>query len=211
MRKIIYSMMVSLDGFVELPGHDLSWVLVDEEIHTFINEQQKSEVDTYLYGRGMYETMTAFWPTAHLDPSHPSYVTEFAYIWQSMPKIVFSQTLDHVEGNAILLRGDIAEEVARLKAQPGKDIELGGAHIAASLMRLGLIDEFRLFVNPVVLGSGTHMFAELNDTINLQLLETRRFQSGVVYLRYQRVDQSQEPLGSQKADPGSRAFTSASI
>ena len=184
MRKVIYSMFVSLDGFIEGPHRNLDWHIVDEELHKYVNDQQ-SEIDTYLYGRRMYEVM-AYWETADKNPSSPEYEIEFAHIWKSMPKIVFSKTLEQVEGNARLVRSNIAEEITKLKEQPGKDMDLGGPNIASTFMQLGLIDEYRLFIHPVVLGSGTPMFQALDNTINLRLVETRPFGSGVVYLRYQR-------------------------
>jgi dihydrofolate reductase len=183
MRKVIYSPMVSLDGFVEGPNQELDWVIVDEELHTYINDQQR-EIDTYLFGRRMYEVMV-YWDTADTDPSNPEYALEFARIWKNMHKIVFSKTLEHVQGNATLDKGNIVEEIARLRAKPGKNVSVGGASIASTLMRLGLIDEYWLYVQPVVLGSGTPMFPTLDNKINLRLVGTRQFGSGVVLLRYQ--------------------------
>jgi dihydrofolate reductase len=182
-------MMVSLDGFIEGPNRELDWPIIDEELHRYVNDQQ-SAIDTYLYGRRMYEVMT-YWETADRNPSAPKYELEFARIWKSMPKIVFSKTLEQVHGKARLVRDNIAEEMTKLKGQPGKDLALGGANIASTFMRLGLIDEYQLFVHPVVLGSGTPMFPVLDDTINLRLVETRRFGSGVVYLLYQCADERQ--------------------
>ena len=112
---------------------------------------------------------------------------EFARIWKALPKIVVSKTLEKVEGNARLVRGDVAEEVAELKRQPGKDIAVGGAGLAATFIELGLIDEYLLFLNPVVLGGGTRYFPALEERIGLELVETRTFGSRVVYLRYRRV------------------------
>lgn len=189
MRKVIYSPFVSLDGMIEGPNRELDWHIIDEELHRFVNEQQ-SAVDTHLYGRRMYEAMV-YWETADQDPSQPEYVLEFARIWKQMRKIVFSRTLEQVQGNARLVRDNVAEEITKLKAQPGKDMVVGGANIASSLMRLGLIDEYRLFVHPVVLGSGTPMFPALGDKIKLRLVETRTFGFGVVYLCYQRADEGQ--------------------
>src|SRR5512139_1477999 len=133
MRKVIYSPMVSLDGFVEGPNRELDWAIIDEELHTYIN-QQHGAIDTYLFGRRMYEVML-YWETAEIDPSNPEYVLEFARIWKSIHKIVFSKTLAQVQGNATLRRGNIAEEIARLKTQPGKNIDVGGANLASTLMR----------------------------------------------------------------------------
>jgi dihydrofolate reductase len=189
MRKVIYSPFVSLDGMIEGPNRELDWHIIDEELHRFVNEQQ-SAVDTHLYGRRMYEAMV-YWETADQGPSQPEYVLEFARIWKQMRKIVFSRTLEQVQGNARLVRDNVAEEITKLKAQPGKDMVVGGANIASSLMRLGLIDEYRLFIHPVVLGSGTPMFPALGDKIKLRLVETRTFGFGVVYLCYQRADEGQ--------------------
>ncbi len=185
MRKVIYSTMVSLDGFVETLDRSLEWVIIDEELHTFVNNLNR-EIDTFLFGRRMYEVMV-YWDTADADPSNPGYVLEFARIWKGIHKIVFSKTLERVQGNATLNRGDIADEVVKLKAQPGKSMSVGGATIASDLMRRGLVDEYQLFVNPIILGSGTPMFRALDSKINLRLIETRTFESGVVFLRYQRV------------------------
>ena len=129
----------------------------------------------------MYEVML-YWETADTDPSNPEYVLEFARIWKSIHKIVFSKTLEQVQGNATLSRGNIAEEITRLKAQPGKNMGVGGAHLAATLMRLGLIDEYWLYIHPVILGSGTPMFPPLDNPIKLRLVETHTFHSGVVSL-----------------------------
>ena len=126
------------------------------------------------------------WETADENPSAAERELEFARIWKQLPKIVFSTTLERVEGNARLVSAGVAEEVARLKAQPGKDLAVGGAGLAASLARLGLIDEYRLFVSPVVLGGGTRFFPALEQRIDLELAETQTFGSSVVYLRYGR-------------------------
>jgi dihydrofolate reductase len=188
MRKVISLMMMSLDGFIEGSKRELDWAIIDQELHTFVNEQAR-EMGAFLYGRRTYDIMVEYWPTADANPSAPGFEIEFARIWKNMPKIVFSKTLDKVEWNARLVRDNIAEEVIKLKAQPGKDLGLGGANIASTFMHLGLIDEYRLFVHPVVLGSGMPLFPTLDNTIKLQLVETRTFGSGVVYLRYQRADE----------------------
>jgi dihydrofolate reductase len=187
MRKCIYSMMVSLDGFIEGPGQDLSWHLIDEELHRFVNDRARA-LDAFLFGRRMYELLAEFWPTADADPSNPDFVIEYSRIWKSMPKLVFSQTLDHVAGNASLVREDVAATVKRLKAQPGKDFCISGATITASLIQKNLVDEFQLYLHPVVLGHGTPMFPSSNQVRTLELIESQsyRFASGVVFLCYQR-------------------------
>jgi dihydrofolate reductase len=187
MRKVIYSMLVSLDGFVEGPNRELDWHVIDEEFHRFVNDQLR-EFDTCLYGRRMYEVMS-YWETADTNPSAPAYELEFARIWKKMHKIVFSKTLEQPPGNARLVRDNIAAEITRLKAQPGKNMELGGPNIASTFTQLGLIDEYRLFIQPVVLGNGTPFFPEMDKPIPLRLVESRTFGSGVVYLHYQRADE----------------------
>jgi dihydrofolate reductase len=184
MRKLIYSMGVSLDGFIAGPGGEIDWSTPDEELHRFHN-QQTLQTGAQLYGRRLYEVMR-FWETAEEQPSTTELELEFARIWKEMPKIVFSKTLERVEGNARLVRDGAADEVAKLKKQPGKDLAVGGAGLAASLIKLGLVDEYRLFVSPIVLGAGTPYFPALDTRINLELLETRTFGSRVVYVRYRR-------------------------
>jgi dihydrofolate reductase len=185
MRNVIYSMGVSLDGFIAGPGGEIDWSAPDEELHRFHNEQTR-ELGAHLCGRRLYEEML-YWETADRDPSATEIVVEFARIWQGLPKIVFSHTLEQVEGNARLATDGVAEEVARLKAEPGRDLAVGGAGLASTFTELGLIDEYRLFVSPVVLGGGTPFFPALDDRIDLELVETRTFGSRVVYLRYRRA------------------------
>jgi len=185
MRKVIYSMTVSLDGFIAGPGGEIDWSAPDEELHRFHNQQTR-ELGAHLCGRRLYEVMT-YWETADENPSAPEHELEFARIWKSMPKIVFATTLEQVEGNARLVRDGVAEEVTKLKEQRGKDLAVGGAGLASALTKLGLIDEYRLFVSPVVLGGGTPYFPALEERINLELVETQTFGSRVVYLRHRRV------------------------
>ncbi len=184
MRKLIYWMMVSVDGYIEGPNQELDWISMDDELHTYVNQLER-EIGLYLNGRRMYEVMAAYWPTADKLSDQPAEV-EFALIWQQKPQIVFSSTLERVEGNATLLRGSAVEEVTRLKQQPGADIEVGGAQLAGSLMQAGLVDEYRLFIIPVILGAGTRMIPLLAESVPLRLVETHAFSSGVVYLRYER-------------------------
>ena len=178
----MYSMGVSLDGFIAWPGGEIDWAAPDEELHRFHNQQVR-EAGAHLYGRRLYEEMT-YWETADQQPAAPEYVLEFARIWKDTPKIVFSKTLEKVEGNARLVRDGAAEEVARLKDEPGKDLAVGGAGLASTFMTLRLIDEYRLFISPVILGGGTPYFPPLEERINLELVETRTFGSRVVYVRY---------------------------
>jgi dihydrofolate reductase len=184
-RKVIYSIGVSLDGFIAGPGGEIDWAAPDEELHRFHNEQTR-ELGAHLCGRRLYEEMV-FWETADRNPSAAEHEVEFARIWQALPKIVFSTTLTEVEGNARLATEGVREEVAKLRQQPGGDLAVGGAGLAAGFTRLGLIDEYRLFVSPVVLGGGTPYFPPLEERIALELVETRTFGSRVVYLRYRRA------------------------
>ncbi len=193
MANVVYSMMVSLDGFIETPNHEIDWIMIDDELHAFANDQAR-DMDAFLYGRRLYQIMVDYWPTADTQPSVPAVEVEFARIWKEKPKIVFSTTLQTVEWKSRLVRDNIAEEVATLKEQTGGDLGLGGANLAATFMRLDLIDEYRLIVHPIVLGGGTPFFPHLDRPIDLQLVETRTFGSGVVYLRYQRSGTGRQAL-----------------
>ena len=184
-RSLIYSMGVSLDGFIAGSDGEIDWSAPDEELHRFHNQLTR-ETGVHLYGRRLYKTMT-YWETAEQNPSARDYELEFARIWRETPKIVFSSTLEKVEGNATLARGEAAAEVAKLKQQPGGDLAVGGAGLASALMRHGLIDEYRLFVSPVVLGAGTRYFPALEERIDLELTETRTFGSRVLYSRYRQA------------------------
>jgi dihydrofolate reductase len=185
-RKLIYSMGVSLDGFIAGPGGEIDWSPPDEELHRFHNQLLR-ETGVHLCGRRLYEVMT-YWETADQNPSARDYELEFARTWREMPKVVFSSTLENVAGNATLVRGDAAEEVAKLKRQPGGDLAVGGAGLASALMRRGLIDEYQLFISPVVLGAGTRYFPALEERVDLELIETRTFGSRVVYCRYRAAE-----------------------
>jgi len=182
MRKVIYGMLVSLDGFIEGPNRELDWHVVDEELHLHANEQAKT-TGVFLLGRRMYEAMT-YWDTADKNESNPRYVLEFARIWQSVPKLVYSRTLEKVGPNATLVRDVSADKIAELKAQPGGDLSVGGADLASTFIKLGLVDEYQLYVQPVVLGSGTPMFKASDRRISMRLIEVSPFKSGVVYTRY---------------------------
>jgi dihydrofolate reductase len=184
MRRLIYSMTVSLDGFIAGPDGAIDWSVPDEELFAF-HTQRVKETGVQLCGRRLYETML-YWETAQ-ETSLPAQHAEFAEIWKALPKVVFSTTLESVVGNARLASEGVGEEIARLKEQPGKDIAVGGAGLASTCMTLGLIDEWRLFVSPVLLGGGTPYFPPLEETIKLELIDTRTFGARVVYLRYRPV------------------------
>jgi dihydrofolate reductase len=187
MRKIIVMMSVSVDGFIEGPDRELDWHMVDDELHGHFN-QQLSAMGGFLNGRVTYELMARFWPTADTDPSSTGPMVEFARIWREMPKIVFSRTLARADWNTTVVRDLVVEEILDLKAQPGGDLTLGGADLAAAFMRHDLIDEYRLYVHPIVIGAGKPLFPASDARIHLRLAETRTFGNGVVLLRYQRPD-----------------------
>jgi dihydrofolate reductase len=184
MRKLIYSMTVSLDGYIAGPDGTIDWSVPDEALFRF-HHQQVQEIGVHLCGRRLYETMV-YWETAEESPLAAEQV-EFAQTWKALPKVVFSTILESVVGNTRLARDGVGEEVSRLKEQSGKDIAVGGAGLARTCMKLDLIDEWRLFVSPVLLGGGTPYFPTLDERINLELVETKTFASRVVYLRYRRV------------------------
>jgi dihydrofolate reductase len=186
MGRLIYLLNVSLDGFVETADHSPAWATVDDELHTWFNNQMRA-LDAEIYGRRLYEVMAAYWPTGESDPAATEPMREFAWIWNAMPKVVFSTTLTTVGWNSRLVRGDVAEELGRLRQEFGGDLGVGGPTLAAEFIRRGLVDEYRLVVHPVVLGAGTPFFSPLDSPIPLRLVETRTFRSGVVYLGYQTV------------------------
>ena len=184
MRKLIYSLTVSLDGYMAGPNGEIDWSVPDEELFRF-HTQHVQEIGVQLCGRRLYETMV-YWETAE-ESSLAADEVEFAQIWKALPKVVFSTTLESVVGNTRLATDSVGEEVSRLKEQPGKDIAVGGAGLAGACMKLDLIDEWRLFVSPVLLGGGTPYFPSQDKRIKLELVETKTFGSRVVYLRYRRV------------------------
>ena len=183
MRKIIFMMSVSLDGFFEGPDRELDWHLVDEEVHTHFNTEL-AVAGAFLDGRVTYELMADYWPSADQDPQAPAPIREFANIWREMPKIVYSRTLREAGWNTTIVREIDAEQVARLKAEPGGDLMVGGAVVGAEFRRLGLIDEYWIYLHPVLLGSGRPAFSNGQPFVGLTLAETRTFGNGVVRLRY---------------------------
>lgn len=185
MRKIILMMSMSLDGFIEGPDREIDWHLVDEELHRHFNEQLKA-MGGFLDGRVTYELMAGFWPTADADPSSAGPVAEFAGIWRDMPKVVFSRTLERADWNTTIRREVDVDEIKALKAQPGGDLVLGGADLAASFMRHDLIDEYRVYIHPVLIGRGKPLFPASDARTGLRLAETRTFGNGVVLLRHER-------------------------
>jgi dihydrofolate reductase len=183
MRSVTYSMSVSLDGYIVGPDGDFGWTAPDEEVFRSHIEEIR-EVGVHLLGRRLYETML-YWETADQDPSLDDSRREWAALWKPLPKVVFSTTLSAVQGNARLASGGLAEEIERLRAEPGEgDIAIGGATLAAGAAAPGLIDEYRTRVCPVLVGGGTPFFPQRERRVDLELVETRAFSSGVVYLRH---------------------------
>ena len=182
MRKLFSFNMVTLDGFFEGSNHEIDWHNVDGEFNEFAIEQTGT-VDVLLFGRVTYQMMASYWPTPSAIANDPVVAGQM----NRVPKIVFSRTLEKAEwNNTRLIRDGIAEEILKLKQQPGKDLALfGSADLLSTLMQLDLIDEHRIMVNPVVLGSGNPLFKRTKDRLNLKLIKTRTFGNGNVLLCYQ--------------------------
>ena len=183
MRSVTYSMNVSLDGYIVGPDGSFEWSAPDPEAFRFWIDEIR-EVGVHLMGRRLYETML-YWETADQHASLDDSEIEWAALWKPLPKVVFSTTLSDVQGTARLASGGLAEEIERLRAKPGEgDIAIGGARLAAEAAALGLIDEYRAMVHPVLVGGGIPFFPQRERRVDLELVETRTFSSRVVYLRY---------------------------
>ena len=182
MRKILFFMLTTLDGFFEGPNRDIYWHNVDAEFNEFAVEQLHT-VDTLLFGRVTYEMMASYWPTPDAKVNDPV----VAGLMNSTPKIVFSKTLKKVDWeNTRLIKNDFADEMSKLKQQPGKDmIIFGSSDLAVTFIEHGLIDEFRVMVNPLVLGDGKSLFKGIDYKLNLKLIKTKMFDSGNILLYYQ--------------------------
>ena len=182
MRKLLTFNMITLDGFFEGPQQSIDWHNVDAEFNDFA-EEQLNTFDMIVFGRVTYEGMASFWPTPFAIETDPVIAAKM----NAFPKIVISRTLDKADwNNTRLIKDNVAEEITRLKRQPGKDLAIfGSANLTASLMGMGLVDEFRIMVNPVVLGQGTPLFKGVSQPIKLKLIKTRTFHSGNVLLYYQ--------------------------
>jgi dihydrofolate reductase len=183
MGKLIYSLNVTLDGYVATVDGGLDWASIDDELHTWFNDQTRT-LAASLYGRRMYQLMSGYWPTAESDPAATEPMRDFARIWANLPKIVFSTTLDSVDWNSRLVAGDVRARLAELRTEFHGDLDVSGPTLASEFLRHGLVDEYRLIVHPVVLGSGIPLFPDLAHPVRLRLIETRTFGSGVVCLGY---------------------------
>ncbi|MCM2577217.1 dihydrofolate reductase family protein [Streptomyces meridianus] len=185
MRRIVLMMSVSLDGFIEGHRQRIDWHRVDDELHTHFNDRLRA-MGAFLSGRVTHELMAGFWPTADSDPSLTGPMREFAAIWREKPKIVYSRTLESAGWNTTIKREVVPDEIRELTAQPGGDLALGGADLAATFMEHDLVDEYHVCVHPVLIGGGKPLFPAADTDRPLRLIETRAFGNGVVLLRYER-------------------------
>jgi dihydrofolate reductase len=181
MAKLIYSALTSLDGYVADENGKFDWAAPDEEVHAFVNDLERP-IGTYLFGRRMYETMV-YWETVAVDGQPPVFV-DYAQLWQAADKVVYSKTLETVSSARTRIEREFdPEAVRRMKAEAERDLSVGGPHLAAEAIRAGLVDEYHLFLNPVVVGGGNQALPD-DVRVPLELLNERRFGNGVVYLRY---------------------------
>ena len=182
MAKLIYSAIASLDGYVADQAGNFDWAAPDEAVHAFVNDLERP-IGTYLYGRRMYEVMV-YWETAHTVADQPPVERDFTEIWQAKDKIVFSRTMETVSSSRTRIERVLdLEAIKRMKVTARGDITVGGPDLAGQAIRAGLVDEYQLFLAPVVVGGGTAWFPD-DVKVKLELLEERRFNNGVVYLRY---------------------------
>jgi dihydrofolate reductase len=184
-RRIVVSTSVSLDGYFEGPDHDLSWHRVDEELHAYFNDSLAG-MSVFLDGRVTHELMASFWPDRAEDPDAEPVLAEFGRIWVAKPKIVFSRTVSDTRWNTTVRREVDPGELRALQAQPGGDMVVGGAKLVDAFRRHDLIDEYRVYVHPVLVGAGTPLFKAAETLTPLELLRTRTFGNGVVLLHYGR-------------------------
>ncbi|NUT73375.1 dihydrofolate reductase family protein [Pseudarthrobacter sp. C4D7] len=184
MRKLTFAMNMSVDGYVAAPGGDLGWSAPSDELFQWWSDRVGATA-LALYGRRLWDDMSAAWPTADQQPGATPQQIEFARRWRAMPKVVFSSTLDTVDWNARLVTGDAVTEIIQLKAGEGAPMDIGGATLAGAAMRAGLIDEYVTVTHPVLVGGGMPFFAALDSWVNLGLVETTPFPHGVVINRYE--------------------------
>jgi dihydrofolate reductase len=187
MRKIIYWVHASIDGYIAGPNGEFDWPALGPELFGY-SEAMNEQVDTLMYGRVVWDMMASYWPTADADPATTDdHVRAFAPFWRQTPKVVVSRTLDEADWGARVIGRNLADEIVDLKRRPGRDILLtGGAEVAASLTELGLLDDYRIVVHPVVLGGGPRLLLEPKDRIDMSLTDSRTFDSKTVLLRYER-------------------------
>lgn len=184
MGTLIYGFNVSVDGYIADAQGNIEFSDPSEELHRYWNDFER-ETALSFYGRRLYELMSAYWPTADQAPDATPLIADFARIWRDMPKVVFSQTLESVDWNSRLERGDPVEVVRKLKAETDGRLEVAGATLAAPIVRAGLVDEYRIVLMPTAVGGGTPFFPTLPSRISLRLVENRTFPGGTVLLRYE--------------------------
>jgi dihydrofolate reductase len=183
-RNLTFAMNLSVDGYIAAPGDDLGWSVPSDELFQWWSDRVGA-TGLALYGRRLWETMSSHWPTADQQPGATPAQIEYAHRWRDMPKVVFSSTTRTVDWNTRLASGDAVSEIARLKADDGGSMDIGGATLAAAAMRAGLIDEYAIVSHPVLVGGGTPFFTALDNWVDLSLLETRTFPGGIVLTRYE--------------------------
>ncbi|WP_275001693.1 dihydrofolate reductase family protein [Promicromonospora iranensis] len=183
MRKLVYGMNLSLDGYIAAPGDDISWGVPSDELFQWWLEQEQA-IELFLYGSKLWENMSSHWPTGDQQPGATPAQIEFARNWRDTPKVVFSSTIDNVDWNTRLFDGDVVPEITRLKAEDAGPMRVGGATLAGAAMQAGLIDEYEVVTHPVLVGGGTPFFTALDGWVHLNLVETRTFPGGVVLNRY---------------------------
>jgi len=183
MRKLIYSMLTSLDLYVEGPDGNFDWATPDSELHKHFNAAAAT-MTTHLYGRRMWEVMSSYWPTAESDPDSTPVTREFARFWNQGEHIVFSRTLQTVHHGARLVRDNAVDFVKQLKAGDGSDIEISGPALAGTMIAAGLVDELHAYLNPIIVGGGKRFISGLEGRLALTLLGVQTFAGGVVQLRY---------------------------
>ena len=182
MAKLIYSAITSLDGYVADEDGNFDWAAPDEEVHSFVNDLERP-IGTYLYGRRMYDVMV-YWETAHNLADQPSFIQDFAEIWQAADKVVYSKTLETLSNARTRIERDFDPEAVRqMKESAGRDLTVGGPDLAAQAIKAGLVDEFHLFLTPIVVGGGKPSLPD-HVRVKLELLDERRFGRGVVHLHY---------------------------
>ncbi|MER5488858.1 dihydrofolate reductase family protein [Streptomyces sp. NPDC002812] len=183
MRKLIYGMNLSLDGYIAAPGDDIGWSVPSDELFQFWSDQLQA-IDLELYGRKLWQTMSSYWPTGDQEPGATPAEIEYARRWRDLSKVVFSSTIEEVDWNTRLVTGDAVAEITRLKAEDGGPMHIGGATLAGAAVRAGLVDEYLLATAPVLVGGGTPFFTALDSWVNLNLVETRTLPCGVILTRY---------------------------
>jgi dihydrofolate reductase len=184
MRKLIYGMNVTLDGYIAAAGDDIGWSAPSDELFQWWLDQERA-IGLLLYGRKLWETMSSYWPTGDQRPNATPAQIAFARNWRDTPKVVFASTMKQLDWNARVVTGDAVTEIAGLKAEGGDPMRIGGATLAGAAMRAGLIDEYTIVTHPVLVGGGTSFFTALDRWVHLDLVETRTFPGGVVLTRYQ--------------------------